>query len=140
MIRLRTPFLEMEWKPSDADKDAAWELYTELLIRITTQELGQSGDEKTALGSVYAIFGLTRDTIKRHGRQCEEFTKIAIPILNQVIRPFTAKWHKVSINGFNHNESIEFRDELSLLQDVLKRYCKMLADMAGVEDLTDLEN
>ncbi len=133
----------MEWNPKDADKDAAWELYTELLTRITTQELpDQFGDEQTALESVFNIFALTRETIKHHGRDCIEFTKIAIVILNQVIRPFTAKWHPLSISHAFENEDVrkEFRDELLVLQTTLRQYTKMLSDMAGVEDLTELED
>ena len=76
-LKISVPYLEMEWAPKDADRDAAWELYIELLTRITTQPLPQEdGDEQTALNSVYAVFGLTRDTIKRHGRSCQEFTKL----------------------------------------------------------------
>ena len=36
-LKIKAHFLEMEWKPQDVDKDAAWELYIELLTRITTQ-------------------------------------------------------------------------------------------------------
>lgn len=36
-LKVKTPILEMDWAPSDADKDAAWDLYVELLTRITTQ-------------------------------------------------------------------------------------------------------
>ena len=38
-LKIKTPFLDMEWKPQDEDKAAAWELYIELLTRITTQPL-----------------------------------------------------------------------------------------------------
>jgi hypothetical protein len=127
---------------NDKDKDAAWELYIELLTRITTQRLAPDhGDESTALESVYKLFGLTRDTLKRNGRDCEEFTKIAIVVLNQVVRPFTAKWHKLSLAGaFSEAEKrASFRQELEALQTRLHRYSQMLADMAGVEDLTKLE-
>ncbi len=104
-LKISTPFLNMEWRPADADRNAAWDLYIELLTRITTQPLAEiDGDEQTALTSIYNIFSLTRNTIKTHGRDCSEFTKIAIVILNQVIRPFTAKWHKISTdNGFETN-------------------------------------
>lgn len=142
-LKIKTPFLDMDWNPKDADKDAAWELYTELLTRITTQELPiEHGDEQTALESVFKIFGLTRDIIKHHGRDCIEFTKIAIVVLNQIIRPFTAKWHFLSLNkAFDNPEHREgFRAELSKLQAKLKIYTKMLSDMAGVEDLTELED
>lgn len=142
-LKVSAPFLEMEWNPAEPDKDAAWELYIELLTRITTQPLSkEDGDEKTALQSIYSLFGLTRSTIKSHGRNCREFTKIAIIVLNQIVRPFTAKWHKASDKGeFNNSEVCkEFRNELDDLQVKLRVYTKMLSEMAGVEDLTVLEN
>ena len=142
-LKISVSYLQMEWKPQEADKDAAWELYIELLTRITTQPLPlEHGDEKTALDSIYSLFGLTRHIIKSHKRKCIEFTKIAIVVLNQVIRPFTAKWHKISIEqGFEEADICkDFRKELMELQKKLCIYTKMLADMAGVEDLTNLEN
>lgn len=142
-LKIKAPFLEMDWTPKEADMDAAWELYIEMLTRISTQHLPKEyGVEKTALDSIFSLFGLTRDIIKKHGRDCIEFTKIAIVILNQVIRPFTAKWHKLSIEGaFNDQAQCEFfRVELENLQSKLRNYTKMLADMAGVEDLTELED
>lgn len=142
-LKINSPFLEMEWAPRDNDKDAAWELYIELLTRIATQHLHPDhGDEETALRSIYSLFGLTREVIKRQGRQCIEFTKIAVVILNQIVRPFTAKWHKLSIQkAFDDPKKCEvFRKELSDLQVSLRNYTKMMADMAGVEDLTELEN
>lgn len=142
-LKVKTPFLDMEWKPQDEDKAAAWELYIELLTRITTQQLADNhGDEQTALASIYSIFPITRDVMKRNGRHCIEFTKIAVLVLNQKIRPFTAKWHRLaSEDAFAENEKCEeFRGELAALQEVLMIYTQMLADMAGVEDLTDLEN
>jgi len=141
-LNINLQFLEMEWEPKDKDRDAAWELYVELLTRITTQRLPQEhGDEKTALDSVYKIFELTRDIIKRNGPECINFAKIAVIILNQVIRPFTADWHKKSLQGaFSDPVQCElFRKELSNLQDNLHTYMRMLADIAKVENLTELE-
>lgn len=141
-LKIKTPFLEMDWQPKDEDKSAAWELYIELLTRIATQNLPiEHGDETTALESIHKLFALTREVIKRHGRNCITFTKIAIIILNQKIRPFTAKWHKEMLsNSFDEpSKCKKFRKELAALQEVLKIYTKMLSDMAGVEDLTELE-
>ncbi len=141
-LKIKASFLEMEWKPQDEDKSAAWELYVELLTRIATQPLDENhGDEKTALESVFSLFAITRQVLKSNTRHCTEFTKIAIVVLNQVIRPFTAKWHRLSLQGAFADEERrkEFRNELAQLQLVLKKYSKMLADMAGVEDLTALE-
>jgi hypothetical protein len=138
---MKAPFLEAEWNPKDPDRDAAWELYIELLTRITSQPLpAEHGDEATALASVHSLFGLTREIIKRHGLSIE-FTKIAVLILNQKVRPFTAKWHKLMLeDAFKDKKRCqEFRAELADLQGVLRQYTHMLADMAGVEDLTELE-
>ena len=142
-LKIKAPFLDAEWAPKDVDRDAAWELYIELLTRITTQPLPKEfGDEETALNSVYQLFPLSRDIIKKHGRHCAEFTKIAVVVLNQLVRPFAAKWHKAKIYGelAEYDVCIDFRTELAELQEKLKRYTKMLADMAGVEDLTEMEN
>ncbi len=141
-LKINAPFLEMEWCPAEPDKEAAWELYIELLTRITTQNLiVEDGDEKTALESVFSLFPTSREIIRSHGRECIEFTKLAIVVLNQIIRPFTAKWHPVSTGGgFDDQDTCtSFRQELAQLQEQLRIYTRMLADMAGVEDLTELE-
>src|SRR5437588_4982131 len=93
-LKINLKVLEMEWEPQEKDREAAWELYIELLTRITTQPLPEKhGDEKTALDSVYNLFPMTREILKRKGRECEQFTKLAVVVLNQIVRPFTAKWH-----------------------------------------------
>lgn len=138
-LKINTKFLEMEWEPKDADRDAAWELYIELLTRVTTQELADGdGDELSALSSIHKIFDLTREIIKKNKRDCMEFTKIAIIVLNQLIRPFTAKWHKKSLNGLSEEEKVVFRGELKELQKKLRLYTQMLGEMAGVEEINDL--
>ncbi len=141
-LKINAQFLQMEWEPQTHDRDAAWELYIEMLTRITTQTLDpEHGDEKTALDSVFKLFDLTRTVLKNNKRDCINFAKIAIIILNQVVRPFTAKWHRLSLEGaFNDDQHCqEFRRELADLQVILRNYTRMLADMAGVEDLTALE-
>lgn len=45
-LKIKTPILDLDWKPSDTDKDAAWDLYVELLTRITTQPLLSSSSTK----------------------------------------------------------------------------------------------
>jgi hypothetical protein len=112
--KIKAPFLDMEWQPRDEDKDAAWD---------------------------HDLFALTRSTIKRHGRQCINFTRIAVVMLNQKVRPFTAKWHgQVSAGTLSDADRSAFRQELSRLQQDLRNYTRLLADLAGVEDLTDLED
>lgn len=137
-LKIQAPFLEMEWQPKDEDKSAAFDLYVELITRAATQYLEpDDGDEAAALSSIHKLFDLTRETIKRNGRHCTEFTKIAVVVLNQKVRPFTAKWHLRTLAGqLDAAARQQFRVEL---RTDLRNYTKLLADLAGVEDLTDLE-
>jgi hypothetical protein len=141
-LKINVGFLTAEFEPKAPDRAAAWDLYVELLTRVTTQYLEPAdGDEKTALDSIHALFPLTRDSLKRHGSGAGQFAKIAIPVLNQIIRPFTARWHRKSLAGAFAAAAgcEEFRAELAKLQDQLRRYTGALAAMAAVEDLTALE-
>lgn len=137
-ITLKPPFAEVKWQPRTDDQDAAWDLYIEMVTRIITQPLpDHDGDEKAALDSVASLFGTTREVLKARGRKAEQFAKIAVLVLNQIVRPFTARWHKKSLAGaFKTPEGCkEFRSELTALQGQLTSYVAALADLAGVEDL-----
>ncbi len=73
-LKIKMPFLEMDWNPQDEDKAAAWELYIELLTRITSQPLDDDhGDEKTALASVFSIF----ETTVNAGLKLTHFTALS---------------------------------------------------------------
>lgn len=140
-LKLSAGFLNAEWKPQDPDKDAAWELYVELLTRITTQPLPNAhGVERTALDSVYSLFPTTRAVLKTHGRKCAQFTKLAVIVLNQIVRPFTAEWHRIAEQGGFDDPATcaRFRAELQTLQQRLVVYSNALAKIADVEDLTGL--
>ena len=124
---------------TDRNKDAAWAMYVQMLTRITTQPLpDEDGDEQTALDSVYSLFATTRDILTEYGRESPEFSKLAVVILNQKIRPFTAKWHVPSKEGaFEDAEKCaEFREDLKKLQVILCGYMAALAALAGIEDFT----
>ena len=132
--------VDISFKP--ADRDAAWELYIEMLTRIVTQPLpAEAGEEETALVSIHSIFDTTREVLRRQGRSTIEFSKVAVPVLNQVVRPFTSKWHRLSSCGaFSDTaKKEEFREELAILQEDLRNYNRLLAKIAKVEDLTNLE-
>ena len=123
------------------DRKAAWDLYVEMETRITTQSLDpKHGDEKTALDSVHSLFQTTREILLAQGPNCVEFAQIALVILNQEVRPFTAKWHRKSLEGaFNDaEECAEFRVELETLQEILRAYTRTLAVLAGIEDIAHL--
>ncbi len=138
-IKLNVGFAELEFEVTEDDMSAAWDMYVELLTRITTQPLEEgTGDEATALASIHLVFDITRDILKEKGRLASNFTKVAIIVLNQVIRPFMARWHKKKLDGAfsNAEECDNFRAELKDIQKDLISYTQLLADMARVEDLT----
>ena len=141
-VRLNVAGVGVEIEFNQDDQNAAWELYVEMLTRIVTQPLPSDvGDEQTALDSIYSLFATTREILHRRGRNAIQFSKVAIPVLNQVVRPFTAKWHRESLAGAfdDPDRCREFRAELEELQEELRNYNRLLAHLAGVEDLTDLE-
>ena len=55
--------------------------------------------------------------------------------------PFSAKWNPQSLTGSlgEDEKRDEFRQDLEALQSDLRNYNRLLAQIAGVEDLTDLE-
>ncbi len=138
-LKAKAGFVEMDFMPNVVDKNAAWEMYVEMQTRVMTQELDDDvGDEGTALQSIYTLFELTRDVLKKYGRHAPDFSRIALFIINEKIRPFTAKWHKLSIDDAfkDENQCKKFRKELKELQIVLIAYASILGDMAGVEGLS----
>ncbi|MBK8759005.1 MAG: hypothetical protein IPM03_00895 [Sulfuritalea sp.] len=142
-LRLGDRFLAMEWRPRDEDKLAAWQLYVELLTRTAARPPDKDfSDEKADLESINSIIEITRQILRPLSRDSMEFAKIAILALNQVVRPFTAKWNRRSVEGaFAGSDSRRsFGEELSALTATLRKIARMLADMAGVDDLTALES
>ena len=140
-ISLSPTSASIEISYTNYDAEAAWNLYIELVTRVTTQPLDDdSGTEKSALESIYSIFSQTREILKKYGRKAKSFTRIAIIVLNQIVRPFTSKWHPLFENDrFNDEETCQkFRKELNDLRQNLIHYAKLLANMASVDDLTEI--
>ena len=101
----------------------------------------ETGTEKAALSSIHSLSKTTRDILKGHSRECNGFSKVAVVVLNQVIRPFTTEWHPIfETSPLTKEQCIAFRAELAVLQTRLVAYTHMLADIAGVEDITELES
>ena len=83
LVELSTAFGERPWEPTEADRKAAWTLYTQLRTRIATQPLHyRAGDEETALDSLYKLFDLTRVTLDKQGPDCRNLATITTLMLN----------------------------------------------------------
>src|SRR5258708_2335860 len=135
------PYDDLIWRPMASDREAAWGLYTELRTRIATQPLAyRSGDEESALDSIYRLFELSRSIIKQRDG-CTHFASLTVRMLNMRVRPFTAKWHRVKLDGRLTSADVrfDFRRELAALQLVLREFTRLLGFLTGDITVTEQE-
>ncbi|WP_316227120.1 patatin-like phospholipase family protein [Bradyrhizobium sp. SZCCHNS3052] len=114
------------------DQKAAHDLLTELRTRISTQKLPyQYGVEARALESLWEIFGLARKAIKDNPG-CREFAQIATTMLNVVLRPMTAKWHRAKEAGLldSRDGANDFRVDLAQVRGELVAFAENLQMLA----------
>jgi TIR domain len=156
-VELGVPYLGKitgTWKADETEQQAAWELYIELVTRVPVAELHtEEGSLREALSSLYALFTITRDILRRHGPAIAHpkpgsdvsFGYLAITILNHVVRPILATWHPLlldyeqirepSISAVEHerrwNKATELRHALQDARGVLVNYTNLLAKVAG---------
>lgn len=117
---------------SAADKKAAHIFLTELRTRIATQDLPyQHGVEKTALKSLVDLFDLARKVISDN-QGCQLFAEEAIAVLNDHLRPVTAKWHPLSVSGVldSRDGGDAFRADLQQVQKHLQGLADRLHQVA----------
>ena len=86
------------WEADPTERNAAWELYVELVTRIAVQSLDpQEGLVREAMNSLYSLFGSTREILRKAGPKVgashDSVGGIAIAVLNHGLRPFLSKWH-----------------------------------------------
>ena len=124
------------WSPREADRALAWDIYVELVTRITVQKLNDNeGNSKTALESVYHLFPLSREGMKKHGVECANAATLITIFLNTRVRWFTARWHPQAelINEGTEkcdlSKCTEFRAEL---RDQIQPALKLLAEALSV--------
>src|SRR5665811_1685852 len=88
------------WKPNDAERDAAWELYVELATRSAVVPLrGGEGLIREALTSLYSLFDTTRGILREYGpvlarpRPAGEYSfgQLAMLVLNFELRPLASR-------------------------------------------------
>jgi hypothetical protein len=152
-IALEIPYLGSIsgiWEPDDHERQAAWEMYIELVTRIPLGNDGsQEGLFREALTSLHSLFPTTRTILKKYGPSVAipkkgnhlSFGYIAVAVLNLIIRPVLTKWHPLlldyehqrpaSISQAVHeqrwDEAEELRSDLRRARDLLVDYTNVLA-------------
>ena len=141
------------------ERAAAWEMYVELVTRISVADLGpEEGLLREALTSLYALFGITRGILRAHGPVVAQpkgngslsFGYLAVAVLNTVLRPVLAHWHPVLLDyearkpaaassvdwerAWEHDAAL--RAVLAERRATLAAYADLLAHVAGVPSLT----
>jgi hypothetical protein len=139
-LKINAAFASATITFKNSDKAAAWEIYIDLVTRIATQPLkADEGVDKAALDSLHDFFKATRETIKRHGPSSYNAARISVVVLNGVLRPFLAKWHlRTSKGPLSAADHDLFRAELQQIQRQLRGYLSSLAELIGVEDISQL--
>lgn len=139
------------WETDPTERNAAWELYVELVTRIAVQSLStETGTMREALNSLYSLFGSTREILRKSGPAVgashDSVGGIAIAVLNNGLRPFLSKWHPqlqeweakqaAVISVQTHEKAWDkepaLRAELEALRKDLEQYANALAKIAGV--------
>lgn len=141
-----------EWQADDTEVRAAWSLYVELATRVAVEPLeADAGLLREALLSLHQLFPRTREILvaagPSAGGRLPSVGGIAIAVLNKGLRPFLTKWHpelqeweaqKPVTKGAREHElefprQAELRRELEVLQEQLRDYADVLAEIAGVK-------
>ncbi|MFI8233466.1 hypothetical protein ACIGDI_32035 [Streptomyces sp. NPDC085900] len=159
-INLHVLEISGTWEPNDVERRAAWELYVELVTRVSVVPLrAEEGLLREAMDSLYSLFATTRDVLRRHGPEVAEpkrngqynFGYLAVAMLNFGIRPLLASWHPALENWESqrpddrsrrdHERSWPEADDLrAALQDtrrILAAYADLLASACGVPNLLE---
>jgi len=150
---------------TEAQKNVAWALYTEMATRVAGVELKPGmGSAREALKSLYSLFETTRSVLRDQGPGAangpESVGPIAIEILNQGLRPFLTKWHtilsdfeaeqieeqrnrfggdvRVVVNESRWPEREAFYQELEENRQGMLQYIQALARIAGISHTADV--
>ena len=154
------PFLGLSgtWEVDERQRNAAWEIYVELVTRVTVVELREDeGILREALNSFYSLFNTTRDILKKYGpgiavaSQPSDLTlgHVAVGVLNKVLRPMLAKWHPL-LEAYEKQRPKEraiseherqwelapaLRTEIAQVRQQLVEYADVLAKVSEVSKL-----
>jgi hypothetical protein len=149
------------WEPADAERSAAWELYLELVTRVSVEELDpDEGFLREALSSLYTFFNTTREILRRYGPDVApplapghvSFGVLAVTVLNRVLRPLLAQWHPrltayesqrptgrdPVVHEREWEHAVALRREIAAVRETLVSLARTLQEVANVSDLIDL--
>ena len=149
-----------KWKPKDDERKASWEMYVELITRVSVAELGDDeGLLREAFTSLHSMFGTTREILRKYGPDVARpakgadvsFGRLSVGLLNGCLRPFLSKWHPLLADYESERpanvtavewerrwgEAANVRAELAEVRAVATRYAEILGEVCDAPDLLD---
>lgn len=144
------------WDLTEAERLAAWKLLLQLGTRTTVAPLPHDqGLLREALGSLHAVFGVTRQILEEGGPEISRdkpngdpsIAALAALILNDHIRPVLSRWHPLladhealrpaDVGPLTWERSwpheAEARNDLTALREVLRGFLRVLGRAAGAD-------
>lgn len=160
-VSLSLPYIggiQGTWSPDENEQSAAWEMYVELVTRISVVELQpDEGLLREALSSLYLLFDTTRKILRKYGPSVARpknsgdlsFGYLSVAILNTILRPVLSKWHPLLLHyeitridststiehERNWKDAPQLRQELNSARSVLVDFANLLAQVAEVPSL-----
>lgn len=148
------PSVVEAWRPGEAEKQAAWEIYVELVTRVPMTILeNDQGLLREALASFYSLFQTTRIILRQFGpfqtpsdaEPEQSVSFLAVRMLNMALRPFLSKWHPLlkdyedrrpmAVGVLEYERQWEqydkLREEMIALRPTLLDYANAFAAIAG---------
>jgi hypothetical protein len=150
--------IEGTWEPTECERDAAWDMYVELVTRIPIAQVkpGESSLQ-VCLNSLYRLFDETREILRKYGPAVARprmegqisFGSLSVKVLDIILRPFLVKWYpplidyecarKGNISAREHERKWaryeELKRGLSEVRDALLQYARLLARASEVPSL-----
>lgn len=140
------------WSPLQAEKQAAWEIYVEMVTRVPMITLeNDQGLLREVLASFYTLFQITRTILRQLGPiQVERsVSHLAVNMLNLALRPFLSRWHPllkdyedrrpVAVGTLEYERQWEHYEALRLalitLRPTLMSYADAFAKIAGTSSI-----
>ncbi len=142
---------------SDLERMAAFDLQTELVLRIGIQQLEpDTGSLREALTSLHSLFGFTRTTLRQYNiglngnagtQAAPSVHHMADRLLNQTLRPFLSRWHPAlatheairptDVPPLHHEQAwahaSELRRDLADLSEPMNAIVADLANTSGAD-------
>lgn len=143
--------IKADFKPTNEERDAAWQVLIDLGTSIATQPfLDKTGHIRDVLSSLHRSFKATQATLRDLRPSTFDgdmhFASVCMALLTKSLGPFLAKWHEPlaayeanrpkNVSELQHEhawpERTQFLQQLDDLQATMRAFTTLLSQLAGI--------